>query len=493
MAGGRRGPARQQYPRVPLPAQGGVGGSGRNGTASGLNSPPLAAASGPYQIKHARVPDVALDSGLVFEALLLAYLLLALCMHYVNLYKTVWWYPPEGPPSHTSLNFHKIDYHLVAFIGVLLSRRLVWTLVTEVSQWQARPSPAAWRYATLVLARLVLLTGSGWTLCWALINLFRSHSFINLLFLCYPFLVYIPLYGLHHEGVRGSDGGGSELTASPPPSPRKPAEGSDGEESKPRPYRALILETLREQFHSGDSIPTHACVLSPDLVRAEVHMLKTDFNKRIKEILFNSLFSAYYVAFLPLCFVKSTQYYDMRWSCEHLILVWVNTFVMLTSQLLPPRYCDLLHRAATHLGRWHRLESGAYSHTPQHAWSETTIWPQGVLVRHNKGLYKAVGSCNVAVPSDASHSRFYFLFHKPLRVLNSLLVLEGGVVVYQLYWLARSDRWNHALSAALLLFANYCLVFRLLRDRLLLGRAYGHDSPHATAHAAAHAAGSAIG
>lgn len=64
--------------------------------------------------------------------------------------------------------------------------------------------------------------------------------------------------------------------------------------------------------------------------------------------------------------VQSTQYYDMRWSCEHLIMVWINAFVMLMSQLLPPGYCDLLHRSASHLGRWQRLEPGSYSNTPQH-------------------------------------------------------------------------------------------------------------------------------
>lgn len=35
------------------------------------------------------------------------------------------------------------------------------------------------------------------------------------------------------------------------------------------------------------------------------------------------------------------------------------------------------------------------------------MWPQGVLVKHNKNVYKAMGHCNVAVPSDVSHYRFY--------------------------------------------------------------------------------------
>lgn len=155
----------------------------------------------------------------------------------------------------------------------------------------------------------------------------------------------------------------------------------------------------------------------------------------------------------------------MRWSCEHLIMVWINAFVMLMCQLLPPSYCDLLHRSAAHLGRWQRLEHGSFSNAPQHMWvahigcfslvydfttipsffivievtllftlrmfclnlrehtlnvhdvkftlwfmfrwSESTIWPQGVLVRHSRSLYKAVGPYNVALPSDISHTRFF--------------------------------------------------------------------------------------
>lgn len=63
---------------------------------------------------------------------------------------------------------------------------------------------------------------------------------------------------------------------------------------------------------------------------------------------------------------QSTQYYDMRWSCEHLIMVWINAFVMLTTQLLPSKYCDLLHKSAAHLGKWQKLEHGSYSNAPQH-------------------------------------------------------------------------------------------------------------------------------
>lgn len=39
------------------------------------------------------------------------------------------------------------------------------------------------------------------------------------------------------------------------------------------------------------------------------------------------------------------------------------------------------------------------------------MWPQGVLVKHSKNVYKAVGHYNVAVPSDVSHFRFHVRSH----------------------------------------------------------------------------------
>ncbi|KAJ8003705.1 hypothetical protein DPEC_G00151090 [Dallia pectoralis] len=477
MPGGRRGPSRQQLSRSALPSlQTLVGGSLansnglRNRSSNGVGPPPLSALITPEPVRHSRIPDLPLDGSLLFEFLLFLYLLVALFVQYMNIYRTVWWYPYSHPAASTSLNFHLMDYHVAIFITVMLARRLVWTIVSEASQ--TCPGSMV-RYVVLIAARLSLLTLCGWVLCWTLVNLFKNNSFLSLLFLGYPFGVYVPLCCFHQEGRAPpvpSDCGYSDPDL------------SDGPFFRPKDFLALLKENLRVQFSSSGHTPHHTCPQppSPDIIRNEVEELKSDFNRRIKEVLFNSLFSAYYVAFLPLCFVKSTQYYDMRWSCEHLIMVWINAFVMLMSQLLPPSYCDLLHRSAAHLGRWQKLEHGSYSNAPQHVWSENTIWPQGVLVRHSRTLYKAVGPYNVALPSDVSHARFYFLFHKPLRILNLLIWIESSVVLYQLYSLLRSERWNHTLSLGLILFCNYYVLFKLLRDRIVLGKAYAYPVGAAT-------------
>lgn len=68
-------------------------------------------------------------------------------------------------------------------------------------------------------------------------------------------------------------------------------------------------------------------------------------------------------------FLQSTQYVDKRWSCELFILVSVSTSVILMRHLLPPRYCDLLHKAAAHLGCWQKVDPSLCSNVLQHMYA----------------------------------------------------------------------------------------------------------------------------
>lgn len=69
-----------------------------------------------------------------------------------------------------------------------------------------------------------------------------------------------------------------------------------------------------------------------------------------------------------------------------------------------------------------------------------------------------------------------FFFSKPLRILNILILLEGAVIFYQLYSLISSEKWHQTISLALILFSNYYAFFKLLRDRLVLGKAYSYSA-----------------
>lgn len=86
------------------------------------------------------------------------------------------------------------------------------------------------------------------------------------------------------------------------------------------------------------------------------------------------------------------------------------------------RYCDILHRASLHLGGWARLE-GRSAHAPYNPWSNSVLWPQGALVKHNRELYRAEGITNAAEPGNTTHARLHvcIIFSYPLHRLKEVV------------------------------------------------------------------------
>lgn len=74
----------------------------RSGSGTGLSSPPLATQT-VVPLRHCKIPELPVERSVLFELQLFFCHLVALFVHYINIYKTVWWYPPSHPPSHTSL------------------------------------------------------------------------------------------------------------------------------------------------------------------------------------------------------------------------------------------------------------------------------------------------------------------------------------------------------------------------------------------------------
>jgi len=53
--------------------------------------------------------------------------------------------------------------------------------------------------------------------------------------------------------------------------------------------------------------------MSPEAIRDEVETLKTDFNGRVTQILFDSMLCAYYMGCVPLCFAQ-VMYVSMSYT-----------------------------------------------------------------------------------------------------------------------------------------------------------------------------------
>ncbi|XP_013415459.1 transmembrane protein 39A [Lingula anatina] len=394
-------------------------------------------------LKHVHIPDIPSDSNLLFELILFVYCVVAMCMQYINLYKTVWWLPH----SHATyaVNFYLIDPHLVLFLVLLFSRRLIWCWVKEVYGGKSSKSCCYWFVQLLKL----LVTGCALSLFgWAAYHVVLTHTLLHSLFLCYPLVIYFILFGPNVKPLFDR-------------SLVWPASVSDKSSPKHR---------SRDRDNS-EIVLRHTCSSSPEAIREEVESFKQDFNNRVKQVLFNSMLCAYYVGFVPISFAQNTLYYDAWWVGQHVVLVWISAFIMFMVHFLSPKYTDMLHKCALHLGRWQKVE-GRHAHVPYNPWSELQVWHQGALVKHVKGLFRAEGFNNTAEPGNSMHTRFYFLFYHPLRVGGWLLLLTTLLIGYQFFTLTQCTEWSHTLTLAVILFANYYILFKLLRDQFILRQCY---------------------
>ncbi|XP_052237907.1 transmembrane protein 39A-like isoform X2 [Dreissena polymorpha] len=401
--------------------------------------------------RHSHIPDIECDLNISFEAMLYIFGVIAMCLQYINLYKTVWWLPHSH--STYALNFYLIDPYLVVFLGILMSRRLIGCFVQEVHGYRSRHGVL---YMTTQICTGFVVSAAVLMLLYTGYQVLKNYSWLYCLFLCCPIVTYLFLFGPSLKPLY----------------------------QKSLNWPSAVSEILTPKTKSNpDKEPTlfHSCVLTPDIIRDEVEMLKVDFNNRVKQILFNSMLTAYYMTFVPLCFAQNncetcwnTLFYDTWWVGQHVFLTWLSSFLMLCAHFLPPKYLDLMHRCSQHLGRWQKVE-GRNAHVPYNAWSELQVWPQGALVKHVRGLFKAEGVNITAEPGNSMHGRFHFLFHHPLRVLNWMLILTWLLVGYQFFCLLQCSEWNHIICIALLLFCNYYTLFKLLRDRIILSKTYKED------------------
>lgn len=426
-------------------------------------------------VLHAPTPDIPMMNFLQFEVILLSYLVMAMQIQYMNIYKA---------------NFYVMDYHLIVFTTLILFRRVAWLILKQTLASEVLHTFAYWSKVAL---KSVLLLSMVALCLWSLYNIMQNSAFEDVLFLCYPFGVYLWTFGftvnpyshcvlfklgthqspqvqelitdntsLFHQAVTLQNLPINSMTQVANRSKTKMHEMNGNTKTTSRETNGHVVNGSSAATKKSTCLRDQ-CAMSPDTVRYEAECLRTDFNLRMKQIIFNSVISAYYVAFIPLKFTQNGWlYYDIAWSAQHIFFVWVNTFVLLVNFLVPHHYIDGLHKCALHLGGWKKYNG--QRETP-HVWSPLTIWPQDTLVRHSKGLFRGIGKHNTASPGDTHHSRFYFIFSSPLRLLNWLVVLQLVASLVQLYVLANSTYWYQYLSVVAMSTINMYLLFRLLRER----------------------------
>ena len=386
--------------------------------------------------KHVPVPVVPTDSHLTFEALSLIESIIAASLQMLNLYRTVWWLPHSY--NNYSMNFYLIDPYLLVFIVTMVTRQFIYSLMRRIIDIS---SPVRWLLAAQKITRITLLIIVMGVLCWCLYHMADRHNSMKIFYLCYPCLsVYFVMFGLSVAPF-------FDVSTAP-----------------------LYSKDEKKAKYLIDK-PLHNCSLNASAIRAEVSTLRSDFNRRLKRALFASSSSAYVCGIAPIIFVPQHLHFNISWVVQHVIMFWLGRINAHFSQAYPVRYCDVLHRAALHLGRWVKIEN-RNNHTYAQAWNDSVLWPHGSIVRHNKEVYRSEGLCTVAEPGNSNHYKFHALFSNPTMLLCSLMGLQVFLVGGQLFVLLRTTDWYQVLSITLLLVINYYTVFKTTRDYLICWKVY---------------------
>ncbi|KAG8186274.1 hypothetical protein JTE90_004618 [Oedothorax gibbosus] len=395
--------------------------------------------------KHIPLPEFPPNSDLEFEFDSLILSIFAMGGQYINLYRSVFWLPY----SHTeyALNWYLIDYYVVGISLIMMGRRLPVCLLKKLCKMCF---PASYQSNCTLCVHIFTMITLISLLFYFFYNVILEHGIVSAVFLLYPFVVYAVVMGPNYKKFL-------ELQSAPPP-PK-----NTGARSK---HSAPIRNS---------STVNHVCSMSAETIREEVEMLRTDFNNRWKQVLFNTFVVVYHATFLPCFFSQSQLQYDVNWATQHGVLTGFSCLTLYIAHCFPPKYCDVLHRAALHLGRWQRVEIKNV-HIPYSMWTETSMWNQGALVKHSKELFKAEGISNAAEPGHSGHSKFYSLFKNPSIATRLVWIVQLLLIATEMFILMQSHTWNDLISLQLLIMINCKTLYGMTKVYFVVKKIYHEES-----------------
>ncbi|CAG9538327.1 unnamed protein product [Cercopithifilaria johnstoni] len=478
---------------------------------------------------HPVWPEMPQGQGeLFFECTLFLYSVLALFLQYLNLYKTMWWLPKSY--WHYSLKFHLINPYLLSCIGLLLGVRVTkcfWRTITELATNARQDSSKAhcllWDIIEWAAVKTPMFTMVVTSFLFSFSRVYFDFPFKSLLYFGHPVLFFLYLfhdsisYKMRYYATKlwfilngRSLSEISKVTAT---------------------YRGGVMQP--PILIDVDSV-VHVCSTNPLQIREEVSILMKDFGLRIKHCFFSGLTTAYLSIFVPCVFTPQRSpsglpqymYIDILWVMELFCVVFLTSFSLYAAYLLPLQYCDLIHRCAAHLGKWERLDrltiatissnsndvSSGYNSTsisgsscsstissgsgaPAEGdgssiqtmiststnmyaeWSERDdLYADGSIVRHRGEFYKAVnivGTLGVAAePGNSDHSRLYRIGGDPVTLISTMAIFQVVLIAIQFWMLVLTTDWQHIVTLVLLIFANYLLLAKTFKDRVIIGRIY---------------------
>ncbi|CDW56560.1 Transmembrane protein 39A [Trichuris trichiura] len=388
--------------------------------------------SGTVIVQHPVFPDIPMVQGeLFFECTLFLYSVLVLFLQYLNLYKTLWWLPNSY--THHALKFHMIDLYVLSCVGLILGRRVIWCFLKRLT-FISTSCSKKWTFGLLFLEWSLKLPAVG-----AILTSF-SFSFVHV-FTClaYVLLFYHDLTALFNQSGR--------------------------------PLASRLWNYLCENPAAESKIPIHVCSVEPNRIREEANILVIDVYNRFKQSLFAAFTTVYYAVFIPCSFAPVRQASQnsrskMLYVFSLTSVVFFTAFTLYVAYLFPIQLCDQMHRCAVHLGLWIRIKNFRVSQMLHTVWSDTLLWPDGCVIKHNKRIYRGEGPCVAAQPDSDDQRRFHV--SGDFQPFCSLIA--ASLIVAQFLMLVHSIEWQHIVSLVLLMFANYVLLFKIFKDKIILGR-----------------------
>lgn len=158
-------------------------------------------------------------------------------------------------------------------------------------------------------------------------------------------------------------------------------------------------------------MPMHSCSMNASEICEEVNNLRSDFNDRLKQIIFTSIFGAFYAGYLPCAFASNYIQYNRALTLLNAGIICINIFGMGITYNFPSKYGDVLHRAALHLGLWSKIIEDTDFNSDNLSscckWSKNTLWLADAIVEHNNHFYRSSAPITAAIPGNGTHRRFY--------------------------------------------------------------------------------------
>ncbi|TKR93980.1 hypothetical protein L596_008338 [Steinernema carpocapsae] len=424
---------------------------------------------------HPVWPDIPTGQGDVFfECTLFLYSILALFLQYLNLYKTLWWLPKSY--WHYSMKLHLINPYLLSCVGLLLGCRVTrcfWNRISYVFGKIILDERPRWFNITAVIIEFGVIKTPLFVL--VITSFFFSFSrvyfdFPSKTFLYFGYVIFAFCLAFAHDAA-------FKLSAA-----LEFFRLNFGHSDFLHKMELCLASFGKESQMVDMELVTHMCSTSPSLIREEVDILCNDFFHRVKHCIFVGISSAYFSIFIPCVFtpektlngLPQEMLVDYVWVAQLAIIVACTSFSLYVTYLFPLNYCDLLHRSSIHLGYWQQIED------PKGApkirdWQFDKLYQSGDVCCVKGKFYRAVAARNQGIAADptSNNHKFFFGFSSDCTKIPTLLCcFQLGLIVFQFWLLVLTTDWQHIVTLVLLMFANYLLLAKVFKDRVVINRIY---------------------